>query len=208
MARMIPNVDALTIENNGENLFYQAAASLPNNYTVLYSYKYKTDELANTPDTIREADFVIVHPALGYLVIEVKQGEIAYNNGAWYEYKSGDYRPLRKNPVEQAESAMYAILRLFKQKAKTDHFPLKIKYTIGFPECQQISGELPASLDKNSIFLHSDLDNLENKILSIFNIREKKEKRRATDILLNKVLAPAFKVFARLDAQIEMFRGR
>jgi hypothetical protein len=37
-ARVIPNLDPVSIENNGERLFYQAAAELPADYTVFYSY--------------------------------------------------------------------------------------------------------------------------------------------------------------------------
>jgi two-component system sensor histidine kinase AgrC len=39
-ARIIPNLDPVSIENNGERLFYQAAAELPADYTVFYSCKY------------------------------------------------------------------------------------------------------------------------------------------------------------------------
>ncbi|MBS4031993.1 MAG: NERD domain-containing protein [Clostridiales bacterium] len=205
MAVMIPNVDPQTIKNNGEHLFYEMAVKLPKEYTVLYSYKYKQEAFAGNPEAIREADFVIVHPALGYLVIEVKQGEVIYRDGQWQAEKNGVYAPLKKNPVEQASSAMYAILKEYKHKAETNYFPLKIKYAIAFPECNSIAGDLPGDLDNKSIFLNGDLTKLEEKILTLFEMNELIYQREAIDILLNQILAPSFKIFTRLDEEIEMF---
>lgn len=115
---------------------------------------------------------------------------------------------LYPNPVEQAQSAMYAILHLYQKKAGTDRFPLKIKFAVGFPECNNIAGELPGDLDHNSIFLFSDLTNLETKITALFAAQGMPAQRDATNLLLNKVLAPSFKIFARLEEQIEMFNAQ
>ncbi|KKM08721.1 hypothetical protein SY88_21605 [Clostridiales bacterium PH28_bin88] len=205
MATMIPNIDPFSIENNGERMFYQAANELPNEYTVLYSYKYTSNEHEDAFAKIKEADFVIVHPGLGYLVVEVKQGEISYQNGIWYELKNRGYQPIKKNPVEQAQNAMFAILQLYKERAKTQHFPLKIKYAVCFPECNQVTGLLPSDLDSHSVFLFEDLEKLEDKILRLFDASEKRHEQEAVEVLINKVLAPSFKVFAGLEKQIEMF---
>ncbi|MBS4024534.1 MAG: NERD domain-containing protein [Clostridia bacterium] len=203
MAIVIPELDPITIENPGEREFYFLARELPKEYTVLYSYKYKSSDF-NKVEKVREADFVIVHPALGYLVIEVKQGEISYFNNCWYEYKNNNYTPLSKNPVEQAEKAMYVILQQYMEKAKGS-FPLKIKYAVCFPECKKVTGQLPSNIDENSIFLADDLLKLEDKILDLFNAKDKKNERAAIDLLLNKVLSPAFKIFAKLEDKIQMY---
>lgn len=203
MAKMIPDIDPCTIPNDGEKSFYTAASELAGDYTVLYSYKYKGDEFEKHEGQLREADFVIVHPSLGFVVVEVKQGDISYMNGAWHEYKKADYQPLHKNPVEQAQNAMYAILKQYTDKTGRK-FPLKIKYAVCFPECSKISGQTPAELDLNSIFLNKDLENLEEKILDLFNAKEQKLQKEAVDILVNKILAPCFKVFAKLENRIEM----
>ncbi|MGI6449056.1 MAG: nuclease-related domain-containing protein [Desulfitobacteriia bacterium] len=99
MANMIPDILPETIENNGERMFYSAAAELPREYTVVYSYKYQLPY--DVREGIREADFIIVHPALGYVVVEVKQGDIAYRGNQWCEFKNGEYQPMHKDPVEQ-----------------------------------------------------------------------------------------------------------
>ena len=66
MATIIPDILPESIENNGERMFYTAARELSGEFTVLYSYKYQLPY--DVRESIREADFIIVHPALGYVV--------------------------------------------------------------------------------------------------------------------------------------------
>jgi len=249
MPHMIPDIDPRTIPNNGERLFYSAAAGLPDDYTVCYSFKYAgrptgtgasgvsaagaTAETAAghtsaehaAADREGEADFVIVHPALGYVVVEVKQGEALYANGLWHEFKDRRWVPLSKDPIEQARKAMYAIRDRFREVAgpqtakrttqphmagphtPSQWFPLQIKFAICFPECTMITGYFPAVIDPNGVLCFGDLDRLEEKILALFGGRHEHEHREETDLLINRVLAPTFKVFARLDDQIEMFHS-
>lgn len=78
MAKMIPDIIPDTIENKGERLFYSYAQDLPDDFTVVYSYKYYYE--SKHEDKLGEADFIIVHPKLGYVVVEVKQGDIRHYN--------------------------------------------------------------------------------------------------------------------------------
>ncbi len=242
MARMIPDVSPQTIENDGERLFYSACRDLPPEYTVFYSYKYKiggtgdsefgrTDsgagssrqftsrKLAANPtenladfQAIGEADFVIVHPELGYVVFEVKQGNIMYANGQWHEFKpsksgaSHNTQPMAKDPVDQAERAMRAILGRYKEKSGSARFPLNIRFALCFPESKVLAGELPSFLDPSSVFLYDDLDNLDARIRTLFP-KSKKPEPEATQILIDKVLGPSFKVFALLEERIQMFHS-
>ncbi len=207
-ARVIPNLDPVSIENNGERLFYQAAAELPADYTVFYSCKYVLPGDEEHPDLIKEADFVIVHPALGYLVVEVKQGEIMYQNGRWWEQRDRDYVPMRKDPLQQAQQAMFAILDAYKSRAGSNVFPLQIRYAVAFPECSKLVGELPLDLHQDSIFLFGDLENLETRIKKIFTTGTDRANPEAAQFLIDKVLGPSFMVFARLEERMDMFNER
>jgi len=88
---MIPDINPLYIGNDGERRFYQASQELPDDYTVCHSYRYRQSGRQGEPELFRELDFVIVHPQMGYVVIEVKQGMILYRNGSWYEFKNNEY---------------------------------------------------------------------------------------------------------------------
>lgn len=199
MARMIPDISPEMIDNNGERLFYTISSQLPDDYTVLYSYKFYIE--GQSIDQIREADFVIVHPALGFVVVEVKQGEVAFHGGQWQEYKNGDYQRMHKDPLEQARSAMYEILKAYRVKTGGKDLPLKFRYALAFPECASISGVYPPSVKAESVWTSHDIDQLEDKIWSLFDVHQKKQERIATQELIN-LLSPNFKLFSSLEDQI------
>ncbi len=203
MAEMIPDLSPESITNNGERLFYGAAAQLPDDYTVLYSYKFRSED--DEFDSIREADFIIVHPSFGYVVVEVKQGDVSFNNGIWYEYKNGSYQPMRDNPEEQAIRAMYAVLDAYKRETGQAYFPLAIRYALCFPECGHITGSLPQTLKEGGIWTFRDLDNLAERIAELFAGRAVERNDKAAKILIEKVLAPSFTVFSTLEDKIKMF---
>jgi hypothetical protein len=163
MARMIPDVNPMTIENEGERCFYTIAMQLPADYTVLHSYKYGEEhEEDRQPDIIREIDFIVVHPAMGFVTIEVKQGDVMYLDGAFHELKDrGRYQPMKKDPLKQASDAMYGVLHQYQEKSGERVFPLKIKYALCFPDSVRLSGNLPDSLKEESLLLGPHLESAE-----------------------------------------------
>jgi hypothetical protein len=205
MATMIPDIDVRAITNNGERLVYSAASRLPPDFTVLYSFKYMDHLLGSDLAEEGEADFVFVHPALGYAVMEVKQGDILFANGQWHEFKGARPVPLHKDPVEQAQRAMYGILDRYKEAAHTEYFPLKIRFALGFPECTRILGQTPAHVGPDSILCFMDLERLEEWLVTLFGGWNNRHEREVCNLLVRKVLSPTFKVFARLDDHIAMF---
>ncbi len=203
MATMIPQLDLSAIENKGEQLFYEAASRLPDKYTVLYSYKYHLPGEGDYLEQVREADFIIAYPSLGFVTIEVKEGNITFANGQWSRELELSSEPLRKNPVEQARAAMFAVLDRYKAATGGTPFPLQCRYAVCFPTCTSISGTLPADLLKESVILQSDLPDLEDKIRRLF--KQNEPNTQAFNTLINQVLSPSFKVFNRLEEQIEIF---
>jgi hypothetical protein len=212
MATMIPDLDPRMIENDGESRVYGSLRRLPPDYTVLYSYKYKTHGFASDgprpweyEPRFGEADFIVVHPALGYMVIEVKQGKVGYGSGQWYEEKQGGHQPLSKDPIGQAQKAIFAIRDCYLEKAQVTYCPLRARYALWFPECTHVWGDLPSTIDPDSILLEPDLDRPEEAVVRAFAVHERRLEREATRILIHKVLSPSFRLFARLDEQIRVY---
>lgn len=60
-----------------------------------------------------EADFVLLHPAKGIVVFEVKGGEVTVERGEWFTRPSGqrDRKRLKKSPFKQAEDARFVLQR-------------------------------------------------------------------------------------------------
>lgn len=204
MATMIPDIDPRDIPNPGESRIYAALRELPPNYTVCYSLKYRPTD-ASAPDGVDfgEADFVVVVPPIGYMVIEVKQGKIEYRAGQWLEYKPGGPELLPKDPIEQARKAMFAIADYYKAKARTDHVPFAMRYALWFPESFGFQGDLPMDLDEGSMLFEPDLDDPAAAIHRAFGSTTRRADRKEFETLVDKVLGTTFRVFARLDEEID-----
>lgn len=61
-----------------------------------------------------EADFVVLAPDLGILVLEVKGGGIEAIDGTWFSTGGDGIRRSIKNPFDQAKDSKYALLDFFK----------------------------------------------------------------------------------------------
>jgi hypothetical protein len=108
MARMIPNSIQFRRSNAEVHLFGLLKRSLPDPYTVLHHVPWvrkRADDRARDG----EADFVIVHPARGALVLEVKGGEMRYDaaEGQWWSRSRNGKEHRDKDPFDQARQACY-----------------------------------------------------------------------------------------------------
>jgi hypothetical protein len=132
MAKMFPSVMAPDVSSEAEKTLYSLFAShLPNDYLVFHSVAWQSrSEIYGVRDG--EADFVIVHPSLGILVLEVKGGYIDYDgvDGVWLQ--SGHV--MRKDPFEQAKVFKYELLKLLKTDGYWANRHICITHAVAFPD--------------------------------------------------------------------------
>lgn len=107
MARMIPPVIAEDTASPGEREVFRRLRDDPEtgDWTVLHSLL-----IADHPSQVwGEADFVVIIPGLGVLVLEVKAcRSLRVEDGVWYYgWEPGDHR----GPFKQAAECMHAIRR-------------------------------------------------------------------------------------------------
>src|SRR5688572_12212548 len=108
MARMIPNIEPSDVRYPGERLVFRWLRELPKPYVVFHSVQLLQVLTGSERHLEREADFVVLHPESGLLVIEVKGGrDIELRDGSWLR---GGER-LVPQPTEQAQRAMHLIVR-------------------------------------------------------------------------------------------------
>jgi hypothetical protein len=82
MARLFPVANSSEIELDPERRVAEAlCAQLPKNVAVFHSYPWLRPERDLRRTVLREgeADFVVVHPRYGFLVIEVKGGRLDFD---------------------------------------------------------------------------------------------------------------------------------
>ncbi|MCB0017680.1 MAG: NERD domain-containing protein [Anaerolineales bacterium] len=113
MARMYPPELPAGVESRAEiDLFPRLASDLPDAYQVYHSVAWQSRGRYGARDG--EADFVIVHPDKGILVIEAKAGTIRYDgqNREWYQ----NGRLMEKDPFEQAKRSIYHLQRTLQEE--------------------------------------------------------------------------------------------
>ena len=205
MAVFIPSVKPEDFNNSyGEMKVYEALRTLSDQYTVFYSLSWVG---INEKRTVGEADFVIVHPAKGIFVIEVKSGEIEYKNGEWIQTNTKSAQSKRIEPYVQARKSQFELLDRLNQGISDFRIPMMC-YGVWFPSVDiSEKATLPSESPKEITLDRLSLDNPEKAINGAFSYWAEKYRQVSLDQsqlqkLIN-VLCPHFHVVPRLKTKIE-----
>ena len=174
MARLIPDVDVESIGIKPERDVARALIdTLPDNVSVYHSYPWLNADRddRNRKQRLREgeADFVILIPEIGFLILEVKGGWIEFDpeNRSWgRRLPNGGLRSI-KDPFEQARTNTHVI----KEKIVQTSFPgenlppCTFGYSVVFPDCEY-HGSLPPGCENATIMTAKDLPFMAQRIPS------------------------------------------
>lgn len=164
MAVMRPDIDPDDIPYDSERLVYRALKEqLSNAFVVLHSYPWLRPD---RDGALREgeADFIVLHQEKGMLVLEVKGGELRYENGTWKRKKKHGYEPIT-DPFKQARNSMhYLVDRIEKQTAgdvRSHHY--SYGHAVVFPH-DNYTGAIPPGADKSMILSRRQMESLDKAI--------------------------------------------
>ena len=167
MARFVPDVASADIEHDSERIVYDALRDLPDGYVVLHSFPWLRPmrDLKGTPLNEGEADFVVLHPARGMLVVEVKGGEPYLRDRRWFRGNNE-----MKDPFEQARRNRHALLDAVQERTRGRL--RRGMFTHGdvviFPH-HRWDGELPHNADPRIVLDARDISKLAAKIEEAFS---------------------------------------
>ena len=205
MAVFIPSLKPEDFNNSyGEMKVYEALRSLDHQYVVFYSLNWVG---VNENRTIGEADFVILHPDRGLLVIEVKSGEIEYKNGEWIQTNTKSRVAKRIDPLGQARKSQFELMdRLY--SANLDFRLPMMCYCAWFPSIEMPQDkQLPPEAAPEILLDARSLDNPEKAINTCFDFWERKYRSLRLDHTQFKrvvdVLCPHFHVVPKLKTKME-----
>ncbi len=205
MAKMIPQVDLGTLRLRGEEKLYRALRDdLPDDFRVFHRQELRTVE----DDTFRERefDFLIVHPELGFLDVEVKGGDsIIYRpkQKAWFQVSAdSSEHQMKKSPFTQASDNIHGFVREVEKRAifPEARFPFTYGYAVAFPDATPKTSHWPADVNKELVLDAADLgESLAPRIKAIMEgWRGKRGHRLMTDQdyndILSKFLMPEFRL--------------
>lgn len=109
MAKMIPHIAYDTGSQGEDRVFESLKGLLPDSFTVLHSLRWIGSDRRRSQG---EADFVVFHPNMGVMVIEVKAGIITLDkNRTWYQ--TNRRTAIRKemfDPEKQADESKFKLI--------------------------------------------------------------------------------------------------
>lgn len=190
MVKLVPpNKEDLEIKNKNVSLaeikFYETTNSLSKGWTVWYSVNWDKETSLKSG----EADYVLFHPNYGYVIIEVKGGDILVEDGKFFtiNQKTGQKHALGRTPFQQAEETMFYFRDFYVEKAKNEpnpenylkdnkYFPLSYAHGVFFPDSyfksnyETIQYPFRRVFDKDDYEYHlewmNDIENSDNSSIS------------------------------------------
>ena len=212
MARMIPDVDPSQLQHTSEEPVYVALRDqLGDEYVVLHSYPWlrpwRGEALVEG-----EADFLVLHPSRGLLVLEVKGGEsIRYDGYRWIRETKDGPREFQ-DPFKQAQRNMHALLDIAKERSgnRIRKHDLVHGYAVVFPHLDY-EGSPPPHADKAIIISRRNLPFMEQAIETAFEAWTDEPRSLPRDrysMLLNDCLMPKFRVFRPVGPDISQVSDR
>jgi hypothetical protein len=208
MARMLPDVDPASIEHGSEEPVYRALRDqLPDDFIVLHSYPWLRPWRDTGALAEGEADFVVMHPEKGLLVLEVKGGEsIQYVGQRWYRHTNAGSVEF-KDPFVQARRNVHALLDIARERSggRIRKDSLTYGYAAVFPHVDY-DGAPPPHADRAIVISRRHLPYMEQAIESAY--RAWTTERRVLDpsrfrMLVEDCLMPRFRIFKPLGGDID-----
>jgi thymidine kinase len=220
MAKMIPEID-VGRNPHGEKLFYfWLKHGITDDYVVLHNVQL----LTMPGDTIQrgEADFLILHPDKGFIVIEVKGGRIKRvpSKNQWVSVSHKGVESIIQDPFTQASKNMDVLAKKCREAKVFEEtgngIPVTYGYAVAFPDGLTPMGTaLPSHVIPGIVIDHNDRNKMTERIDKLFEGWKRKHKgsrgftQQEYKLLFSRVLMAHFDVtrplYVRLDQEQSQF---
>ena len=164
MALMIPALVPDDTESAGERTLHPLLRDgLDESYTVFHSFKTTT---SSPQGFLRdgEIDFLILSPADGLLVLEVKSGAVVYDGTVRRWYLNG--MPIR-DPFEQAQTCKYKLKDFLRQRLGRPP-TYTLAHAVCFPHAFEEPTALPPNADRVRLLTARDIADVPAAIHRVF----------------------------------------
>jgi hypothetical protein len=158
-------------KRSGEMRVFNALKTLPAPYVIFYSSNWqKRDVYKGVYEG--ESDFVIAHPEMGFIVLEIKGGAIYYQAefDQWYSQdRTGENHPI-KNPVEQARRNHYSLIDELSKLPGWPERKINFWHAVCFPDSLKRPGQFfSLDLPNEQVLDSKDLEDIEKPIRNMFH---------------------------------------
>lgn len=203
MARMIPSVIYENVTSPGEiELFHKLEKDTGSTEWVVF---HSLDIARHKTQVKGEADFVIIIPGKGVLVVEVKAHQsVRFENGTWY---LGMDPPNQKGPFKQVADNMYSLMKEIRKFPSLGSVPIgkcvvftHVEFNQSSPEWNdwEIVDRKKLSLRPVSTLFTAVIDNWR----TVCGLNNSEPTPEQTKVLAN-YLRPKFEVFISPRTQMQ-----
>ncbi len=209
MARMYPDVPPSELEHTSEEPVYVALRDqLGDDYAVLHSYPWLRPWRGKAL-LEGEADFVVVHPQRGILILEVKGGQTIRHDGRrWFRDTSNGPEEFQ-DPFVQGQRNMHALLDIVKERSgkRLTKEDMTHGYAVVFPHLDY-EGSPPPHADKAIIISRKHMPMMTQAIEAAYNAwTDAANAKRPLGpeqyrMLLDDCLMPKFRLFRPVGPDI------
>ena len=209
MARIFPDVDVNDIPYTSERPVFEALRDqLDSKYTIVHSYPWLRPSRHGALSE-GEADFVVVHPDKGILILEVKGGRaIRYYDRKWYRDTKQGLKEF-KDPFNQAQRNMHALLNLIEERSKGKIRKADIVhgYAVVFPHLNY-SGALPGHVNKKIVISHNGLSRMAIAVRDAYGSWTSRTRPITPDkysMIIDEIIVPNFRLFRPIGVDVKRY---
>ena len=207
MARMFPEHLPADVESPAERRLYELfERSLPKDFTVFHGVRWLSGCRGRDPQD-GEADFVLAHPRLGVLVLEVKGGTIGRDasTGIWRSRDQAGRDNQIKDPFRQVTGSMHALVSKCRDTPSTAPYRYHFGHAVAFPDVSVDSLDLGVEAPAESVLDAAKLRDPRRAIedaLRFWNRDQEGPGAQAVDALV-RLLAPSYRLEITLRTRID-----
>lgn len=202
---MIPAVvDDFNCSPGESRVFYALRDGLPSDYTVFHSFRWNKRTQKGRIEW-GEADFTVFNPKYGILVVEVKSGGIALENGRWwYEQRNNRKRERMKAPLEQADKTKYELIEMIKDCLPEGEY-CWVEPVVWFPSLadRELIKDMPNTYHPEIVLMDWALTNTKQAIENAYRFYNSAHHTKLSSEsakLIVRSLAPAFSAIPSLGS--------
>lgn len=150
------------VKSFAERTVFEAFQSqLDDDFYILHSVSWIEIRRKGKKPSDGEIDFVILHPKMGILLLEVKGGIIGRDqNNLWYSFRKDGARVDIKNPFEQIKDNKYALIKKIGSLPNWQYQLPTIGHAVAFPDGSIDQSDFGVDIPKEIVLLHENLGDI------------------------------------------------
>jgi len=206
MVQFLPNypIEDIGPPSHPERTVAEALIStLPDRCIIYHSYPW----LESEGNKLREAesDFIVLDPKYGFIALEVKGGDLVYDQSQmlYFNESSGRKKDIT-DPFKQARNSMHKIEKLLKERCNKEGVVAKFSFgnCVVFPDC--IASDKPPGASACILLDSTHLPSLGDRVIGALRAHAGTRPELSSDLfsLMQKALRTNFVLRPSLSRQI------